>query len=262
MSDIWTKNRAKGFHRDGVPAEEREVSPLSVAPPQPREQSDGKPVGDVQQAMQMLTLAQRTADEHVAGAHRQAEQIHTDARAQAEQILSEARAQAEAVRTEADTALTEAKSQAAKVAEDSKTQAEGARQERDKIVAEARSQATQIAKNAQGKADELARQAQARYEEMVGNLVTKRETLQRQIEALQEFDRDYRTRLLTFMQAQVRALWADEAQVDGDITPPDAAPPKVDQPSGQHARPEHPTGQQPDRQPGQQPGQEQPAPTG
>jgi cell division septum initiation protein DivIVA len=255
VSDIWTKNRAKGFHREGIPAEEREVSPLSVAPPQPREQSDAKPVADVQQAMQMLTLAQRTADEHVAGAHRQAEQIHTDARAQAEQIIGEARAQAESVRTEADSTLTDAKAQAAKVADEAKSQAESARQDRDKIVAEARTQAAQIAKNAQGKADELARQAQARYEEMVGNLVTKRETLQRQIESLQAFDRDYRSRLLTFMQAQVRALWADEAQVDGDVKPPGAAgEPRPDLPgqsSGQHAAAEQSTEQsgQPTEQP-------------
>jgi hypothetical protein len=55
---------------------------------------------------------------------------------------------------------------------------------------------------------------------MVGNLAAKREALQQQIEALQEFDREYRTRLLTFMKAQLRALWVDEPQVDGEIEQP------------------------------------------
>jgi hypothetical protein len=53
---------------------------------------------------------------------------------------------------------------------------------------------------------------------MVGNLAAKREALQQQIEALQVFDRDYRARLLAFMQAQVRALWVDERQFDSGET--------------------------------------------
>jgi hypothetical protein len=51
---------------------------------------------------------------------------------------------------------------------------------------------------------------------MVGNLAAKREALQQQIEALQVFDREYRSRLLAFMQSQVRALWVDERPFDGD----------------------------------------------
>jgi hypothetical protein len=57
---------------------------------------------------------------------------------------------------------------------------------------------------------------------MVGNLAARREVLQQQIEALQEFDRDYRARLLTFMQAQLRALWVDEPHVDGEVEQPGA----------------------------------------
>ncbi len=79
-----------------------------------------------------------------------------------------------------------------------------------------------IAKDAQASADGLTRQAQQRYEEMVGNLAAKREALQQQIEALQEFDREYRARLLTFMQAQLRALWVDEPHVDAEIEQPAA----------------------------------------
>ena len=52
---------------------------------------------------------------------------------------------------------------------------------------------------------------------MVGSLAGKREALQEQIEALEQFDREYRARLQTFMQGQLRALWADQPQVTGDV---------------------------------------------
>src|SRR5512133_3193683 len=55
---------------------------------------------------------------------------------------------------------------------------------------------------------------------MGGSLAGKREALPQQIEALQEFEREYRARLLTFMQAQLRALWVDEPHVDAEIEPP------------------------------------------
>jgi len=57
-------------------------------------------------------------------------------------------------------------------------------------------------------------QAQQRYEDIVGSLAAKREALQRQIEALEQFDGDYRARLTTFMQNQLRALWVDEPRVN------------------------------------------------
>ena len=73
-----------------------------------------------------------------------------------------------------------------------------------------------MAKGAQATADELMHQAQQRYEDVVGSLAAKREALQRQIEALEQFDRDYRARLTTFMQIQLRALWVDEPRVDAE----------------------------------------------
>jgi cell division septum initiation protein DivIVA len=197
------------------------MDPPGAARAEPQ-QTDAHPSRDVQQALQMLTLAQRTAEEHVANAHRQAEKVHADAGAAAEQIVRDARAQADAVRREADKALSDARAQAAQIVKDAQAHADKAGRDGDKIVSDARAQATEIAKNAQAGADGLKRQAQQRYEETVGNLAAKREALQQQIEALQEFDRDYRSRLLTFMQAQLRALWVDEPHVDGEIEQPGA----------------------------------------
>ena len=227
MTDIWTKGRPRGQHRESHQGGEPVELPAGPAPVGPL---GGHPAaGDVQEALQMLTLAQRTAEEHVAGARRQAEQIHAEARAAAERILHEVQAQADKVRGEADQTLADARAQAAKAAADAEAHTAGARQDGDKIVFDARAQAAEIARTAQAGADELGRQAQRRYDEMVGTLVAKRESLQQQIEALQGFDRDYRTRLLTFMQAQVRALWVEEPQVDGDLDAA-GAPARADAP--------------------------------
>jgi cell division septum initiation protein DivIVA len=214
------KGRVKGLYRDPVPGEEQATDPPGAARAEPPERTNAHPSSDVHQSLQMLTLAQRTADEHVATAHRQADQIHADARATAEQTARDAQAQADAVRREADKVLSDARARVAQIAKDAQAHADNARRDADNIVSDARAQAAEIAKDAQASADGLKRQAQRRYEEMVGNLAAKREALQQQIEALQEFDRDYRARLLTFMQAQLRALWVDEPPVDGEIEQP------------------------------------------
>jgi hypothetical protein len=218
VTDGWMKTRTKGQHAEGELDAARAVPPPRTAQP-----PDAPPQGDVQQAMQMLTLAQRTADEHVATAHRQAGAIQTEARAAAEQIVREAQNQADAVRRDADKALTEARAQVEQASRDVQANADTARQNAERVVADAQARAAEIDKEARANADGLGRLAKQRYDEEVGNLAAKREALQQQIESLQEFDRDYRSRLLTFMQAQLRALWVDQPQVDGELAEP--APP-------------------------------------
>ena len=197
------------------------TSPVNDAPEAASTPSE--PLSDAaaqRQALQVLTLAQRTADEHVASAHRQADKICSDARAQAEQIVQEAKAKADGLGREADKALSEARASATKMGRDAQAHAEKARQNVEKVLADARAQADEIGKEARAKAEELKLQAQQRYEDVVGSLATKREALQQQIEALEQFDREYRARLTTFMQTQLRALWVDQPQVTGEVEPP------------------------------------------
>jgi len=179
---------------------------------------------DQRQALQVLLLAQRTAEEHVASAHRQADKICEDARATAEQIAREAQAHAQDLRREADKALADARASAERIGREAQAHADGARRSADKALADARVQAEEVAKKAQENADELKHQAQQRYDDVVGSLATRREALQHQIEALEQFDREYRARLTSFMQAQLRALWVDEPQVSGDVEPDAVAP--------------------------------------
>lgn len=213
MTDSGMKGRVKGL--------------LAGPPPggEIPEQPDAASSSNAQrQALQVLTLAQRTAEEHVASAHHQADKIHADARVAAEQIVRDARAHADDLQRNAEKAVSEARTKAAQIARDAQAHADNTRRNADKILAEARVRAEEVAKDAQANADELKHQAQQRYQDVVGSLATKREALQQQIEALETFDRDYRSRLTAFMQAQLRALWVDQPQVDAGPDEPESMP--------------------------------------
>jgi cell division septum initiation protein DivIVA len=176
------------------------------------------------QALQVLTLAQRTAEEHLVSAKREADRICGEARDTAAQIVRDAQAHAETLQREAEQTRTDAHAAAAQVAKDARRYAEEARQDAEEILSDARVRADEFAKQAQAEADELQHLAQQRYEDVVGSLAARRESLQQQIEALEHFDRDYRARLQAFMQGQLRALWADEPRVESDLIEPPPEP--------------------------------------
>lgn len=217
MADNGMRGRVKGLLA-GPPHAALEPQ----APPEPPMEAKPAPVAQ-REALQVLTLAQRTAEEHLASAHRQADKIHADAQAAADDIVRDAEGHARDIRDEAADTLDEARATAERLAREINAQAEAARREAEAIVADARAQAELVGKDAQAKADELKHQAELRYQDVVGSLIAKREGLQQQIEALEQFDRDYRTRLQSFMQGQLRALWVDEPRA-GDPHDADLAP--------------------------------------
>lgn len=172
------------------------------------------------QALHVLTMAQRTAEEHIQSAHRHADKIHADAVAATEQIAREANAHAQDVRREADKVLAEARAAAEHAAREAHARVMEAQRDADKIVSQAQAQAEAIAARAEQDAEELGQQAQRRYDDVVGGLGTRRAALQQQIEALERFDREYRARLMAFMQGQLRALWVDQPQMTGELDSP------------------------------------------
>lgn len=192
-----------GSAPEGATSEHAVISPAPGIPPN--------------QALQVLTMAQRTAEEHLARAQQQADKIRTDALAAAEEIGREAQAHAGNVRREAEAVLNEARAGAEQVIREAKERAEEAQRGAAKVVLEARGEAGRITADAQASADQLRLAAQQRYDDVVGSLGARREALQGQIEALENFDRDYRGRLTTFMQNQLRALWVDQPRVQGEV---------------------------------------------
>ena len=175
------------------------------------------------QALQVLVLAQRTADDHVASARHQADKIRGDARATAEQIVREAKAHAEGVRRDAENVLSDARATTEQLAKDAQARAEATRRDAEKVLSDARANAEQLGKDAQAAADELERDARQRYQDVIGSLPATRAALQQQIEALQQFDRDYRARLRAFMHRQLQALGAEEPPANAETQPADTA---------------------------------------
>lgn len=218
MTDNRMKDRVKGLLGGTLPP--GEAPSLGEHPGQ----TEGIGMDASHKALHVLTLAQRTADQHIATAHEQAAKIHTSAQEAAEQIAREAQMHAHKVRQEADKTLAEARQAAEQSAREARARAEEAQRQADKVLSDAQARAEAITADAQANADERQQQAEQRYQDVVGGLAAKREALQLQIEALEQFDRDYRARLTTFMQGQLRALWVDEPQVTGELNPPPAEP--------------------------------------
>jgi cell division septum initiation protein DivIVA len=108
----------------------------------------GSDPGGEQQALRVLMLAQRTADEHV----------------------------------------------------------EEARREADKLLSDARAKADELTRDARSKAEALEREARQRHQEAMGGLDAKRAALQKHIEELKAFEREYRTRLKAYLDSQLRDL--------------------------------------------------------
>jgi DivIVA domain-containing protein len=125
--------------------------------------AQGAPVtaGDgEQQALRVLMMAQRTADDHVSDARREADKLLSDARTKAEEVTREARA----------------------------------------------------------KADALERDARQRHQEAMGGLDQKRTALQKHIEELKQFEREYRTRLKAYLESQLRDLDGRGQGLEAEMT--------------------------------------------
>jgi len=167
-------------------------------------------------AMEVLVIAQRTAEEHLRTTRLEAENIRTRALASAGEVLRDAESYAGDIRRKAEQILAEANTAAASVARSAQERADEIEQRATLLMSDARSRAERVASDARLSAEELRRQARTECDDVLDRLRAGREALLRQIESLEQFDRDYRLRLLGFMQDQMRALWAENPQVLDD----------------------------------------------
>ncbi|MBV1850122.1 hypothetical protein [Catellatospora tritici] len=219
MTDNRLKGRVKGLFGSGQA--ELEALPEQV------ESVLADPEAE-RQALQVLVLARRTADEHIATAQQEASRIRQEARAKADDTAREARALVEGAREDAAKIMSAAQAKAVETAREAQAHAESARRESDLVLSEARQRAMKIGEDARAKADELERDALQQYEDVVGSLEAKRDALTERIDALQQFDREYRARLRRFMNSQLDALAQDdpgnEADTRGEADPREAEP--------------------------------------
>jgi DivIVA domain-containing protein len=156
--------------------------PLAPVPP-PRVMEMTSPGGGDHhvQAAKVLGLAQEMADRLTGEARAEADGMLGEARAKSEQLLSEARAKS-------DSMVNEARSRAEAMLNDARTRAEA------------------VERQAREKASSLERDAQRKHTEIIGTIQLEKTTLEKKIDELRTFEREYRTRLKTYLESQLRDL--------------------------------------------------------
>lgn len=132
-------------------------------------------------AARVLSLAQDTADRLTGTARAESEKLMADARANAEQIVGEARHSAETTVAEA-------------------------RQRADAMLSDAQTRSETQLRQAQEKADALQADAERKHSEIMGTINQQRTVLEGRLEQLRTFEREYRTRLKTYLESQLEEL--------------------------------------------------------
>jgi DivIVA domain-containing protein len=146
-----------------------EAQQAAQAAPQPAE--PGSPnMEHHAQAVQMLALAQQTADQHMA-----------QSKAEADRLVAEAK-------SNSDTALTAAQEQARQQLED----AEG--------------RARKLDEDSSARAARTVQEAEQRAATITAQFEQRKAALERRVEELRTFEREYRTRLKSYLESQLRDL--------------------------------------------------------
>lgn len=147
-------------------------------------------------AARVLGLAQETADRLTSSARADADKVLFDAQASADQMVSEAR-------YIADTTVNEA------------------RQRADAMLNDAATRSEAQLRQAQEKSDILQADAERKHTEVMGTINQQRTFLEGRLEQLRTFEREYRTRLKTYLESQLEELGqrGTAAPADtGDVT--------------------------------------------
>lgn len=154
----------------------------AMAAPPPVMADQGDQGGDHHvQVAKVLSMAQEMAERLTAEAKSEADMMLTDARTKAEQLLSEAR-------TKSDSLTNDARARAETMLNDARTRAETLeRQSRDK-------------------ASTLVGDAERKQAEIIGTITRDKSVLEKKIDELRTFEREYRTRLKTYLESQLRDL--------------------------------------------------------
>ncbi|QUH00873.1 DivIVA domain-containing protein [Saccharopolyspora erythraea] len=157
--------------------------PRRLAPvPAPTAAEQTSPGGDHHvQAAKVLGLAQEMADRLTGEAKAEADGMLSEARTKSEQLLSDARAKSDSMVNE------------------SRTRAET-------MLNDARTRAETLERQAREKAAGLERDAQRKHAEVMGNITQEKNALEKKIDTLRTFEREYRTRLQTYLESQLREL--------------------------------------------------------
>ncbi|MGV9826227.1 MULTISPECIES: DivIVA-like cell division protein Wag31 [unclassified Gordonia (in: high G+C Gram-positive bacteria)] len=180
---------AEGGAATPAPAEDA-TQVLSVAQPEapaPAPQPAAAPVAaptddDTNvRAARVLALAQDTADRLTGSARQESDSLLADARSRADAMVSDAQSKSEAMLADS-------------------------RQRSEAILADAQTRSEAQLRQAQERADALQSDAERKHSEIMGTINQQRGVLEGRIEQLKTFEREYRTRLKTYLESQLEEL--------------------------------------------------------
>jgi DivIVA domain-containing protein len=167
---------------------QRQEPPLRPMEP-PRAAMAGPSLGDTGeqggdshvQVAKVLSMAQEMAERLTAEAKSEADAMLTDARTKSEQLLSEAR-------SKSDGLVNDARARAETMLNDARTRAE------------------RLERESRDKAATLVGDAERKQAEIIGTITRDKSVLEKKIDELRTFEREYRTRLKTYLESQLRDL--------------------------------------------------------
>ncbi len=143
--------------------------------------ADAGPAAHHVQAARLLGLAQETAERLTSEAEAEAATTRATAKAESEKLVGDAQAEAHRLVTEA-----QGKS--------------------DTMVDEATAKAEALERDSRIRADAMDREAQGKYSQVMGQLTEQRTTLEKKIDDLRVYEREYRSRLKSWITDQLGQL--------------------------------------------------------
>ncbi len=143
-------------------------------------------------AAKILGLAQEMADRLTGEAKAESEQLVGGARTKSEQMLSDAKTRSEQM-------VSDAKSKSEQMVNEARTKSEA-------MLSDAKTRSETMQRQAKEKADALQSESERKHTEMISTITEKRTGLEKHIEELSTFEREYRTRLKSYLEAQLNEL--------------------------------------------------------
>ncbi|GAA1669729.1 DivIVA domain-containing protein [Glycomyces endophyticus] len=170
--------------------------------PQQDASAPGGGAGGEQEALRLLMVAQRTADEHLEDSRREADTLLSEAQHEAQSMVSEAQRESQAMLSQAQ--------------RESKTMVTEAQRDADTMVTEARTQAEDLVGQARDKAERMEMETEEERQKVIGQLEESRTSLLHNIEELKTFEREYRTRLKLYLESQLRDLNGQQSRTQDE----------------------------------------------
>lgn len=165
------------------------------------------------QAAKVLALAQEMADRLSSEAKSEADALTGSAKSSSERMVAEATASSQQMVADAtaksEQMVNDARSRSEQMTGDAKAKSEA-------TLTDARTRAETMQRQAKEKAEALQADAERKHTELMSSINTQRTQLEKKIEELRTFEREYRTRLKSYLEAQLQELGQRGSAAPGD----------------------------------------------